>query len=115
MAHFFSQFVSVAPRFTNISGNLNIVANGNNKLRLTCNTDSSNPPSTITWYINENVTSFTEEISQSVGDYGGRITTNVLELVPTRDMDGFIVKCMANNVMSVNNVTSNVTLNLRCK
>jgi len=108
-------FPLVAPLFTNITGYANMIANGANKLTLSCTTDSSNPASTIAWYINGDIISLTGGVSQSAGSYGGRITTNVLELFPTREMDGYIVVCKAHNSMSLKNVSSSVTLDLKCK
>jgi len=57
----------------------------------------------------------TGAMSQHQGNYGGHITVNVLELAPTREMDGYTVECQAFNAMSVTNVSSDVSLDLRCK
>jgi len=106
---------SVAPRFTNITGDVNIVANGVNKLRLTCNTDSSNPASTIKWYMNGKIITSTGQMTHSNDSHGGTITSNVYEFAPTREMDGHVVECNATNGISVKDVGSSVTLDLRCK
>ena len=54
-------------------------------------------------------------MTQSPDSYGGYITSNVLEFVPTREMDGQVVECKATNGISVEDVGSSETLDLRCK
>jgi len=79
---------AVQPRYTNISGNTRVYADGVNKVTLTCQADSSNPRSTITWYRDGQQVSSTSQSTYTAGMYGGDITTQVLEFVPTREMDG---------------------------
>jgi len=54
-------------------------------------------------------------MTQSPDSHGGYITSNVLEFVPTREMDGQFVECKANNGILVKDVGSSVTLDLKCK
>jgi len=108
-------FASVAPRFTNLSDNLPVLANGSNKVRLTCTTDSSFPASTITWNRNGNVMDITTGISQLTGSYGGIVKTQVLEFVATSKMHGQLIECRASNGLPGDDVRSRVSLDIHCK
>ena len=107
-------FVSVAPRFTNIIGNNDIIANGVNKVRLTCRTDSARPPSTITWYRNGQLVTSSSAVRHEAGDYGGQVTIQELEFEARRETDGQIVECRVSNGLQ-SGVTVAFTLNMRCK
>ena len=111
-APFYSKCVSDAPRFTHITGNVNVIANGVNKLKLICTTDSSNPTSTITWYMDGKLVNVYEGMTNLTGSYG---TSHVHEFAPTPGMDGHVVECSASNAISVKDVSSSVTLDLKCK
>ena len=107
-------FVSVAPRFTNVTGNNNVIADGANIVRLTCRTDSSNPPSAITWYRNGLQIASSSTARHEAGDYGGQVTIQDLEFVASREMDGQRVECRASNELNTE-VTETSILNIRCK
>ena len=86
-----------------------------NKMTLTCRTDSSNPPSTITWYIDGVRVNTNKNTSLPDGDYGGQRTSQEMEFVPSREMDGKIVECRASNEISSDRAaSSSVSLNLQC-
>jgi len=107
---------SVQPRYTNITGNTRVWANGVNKVTLTCNTDSSNPRSTITWYRNGQQIGLTSQTTHTAGLYGGDITTQALEFIPTREMDGHTIECRAANQLSGADVAvSSVQFDVFCK
>jgi len=107
---------SVPPRFTNITGDVNIYANDVNVINLTCQTDSSSPASTIIWYRNGQLIPSEAIASQTVGDNGGLVTSQVLEFIPTREMDGQVVECRVTHSLSQETaVYSSVTLDLTCK
>ena len=85
-------------------------------MTLTCQTDSSNPRSTVTWYRNGQQIGLTSQSSYKAGLYGGEITTHPLDFVPTREMDGQIIECRAANQLSGNDVAiSSIQLDLLCK
>jgi len=110
-----SLLFSVSPRYTNISGNVDVFANGINKMTLTCSTDSSSPASSISWYISGRLVTSSKNISLNVGDFGGLVTSQKLDFVPSRAMDGHIVECKATNERSLENAaSSSVVLNLKC-
>ena len=112
----FKCMFSVAPRFTNITGNVNVYANGVNTITLACVTDSSNPASLITWYIDGKRVANSQATNHTVGEYGGRVTSQILLFVPSRAMVGQFVECKASNDAIVNIVaSSSVRLNLRCR
>ena len=107
---------SVSPRYTNISGNVDVFANGINKMTLTCSTDSSSQASSISWYISGRLVTSSKNISLNNGDFGGLVTSQELEFVPSRAMDGDVVECKATNERSLENAAaSSVVLNLKCK
>jgi len=107
---------SVAPIFTNITGDVHIHANDVNVVMLTCRTDSSSPAATIAWYRNNQRVHNKATISQTVGQNGGIVTSQVLEFVPTREMDGQVVECRAEHPLSKESrIYSSVTLDLICK
>ncbi|WAR05841.1 CADM2-like protein [Mya arenaria] len=85
---------------TTITGATDIYANGVNKVNLTCNTGSSNPSSSITWYRDSQLVTSSKPLTSTGGEYGGKITSQILEFVPTREMDGHVVECRAGNEMS---------------
>jgi len=106
---------SVPPGYAIIAGNTTAYADGTNKFRLTCSTDSSNPPSNITWYRGSQQVTSDQAASLSPGECGGNVTSQVMEFVATRNMDGQVVECRATNEMSGNNVTSRLHLDIWCK
>jgi len=106
----------VSPRFTNITGNGEINANGVNKLKLTCSTDSANPVSEILWYIDGKLVTSIMDVKHEIGENGGLVTSQTLEFLPSRDMDGQTVECKAlNDLSSIVLASSLVTLDLSCK
>jgi len=107
---------SVSPRFTNITGNTEMNANGVNKLKFTCSTDSANPAYAILWYRDGKPVTSIMEVKHEIGENGGLVTSQVLEFVPSRGMDGQTVECKALNELSaIVLASSSVTLDLRCK
>lgn len=107
---------SVPPRFANISGNRYFHANGVNVLDLTCQTDDSNPPANISWYINGHPIPSTNLTTEEVGQYGGKHTSQILALKPTRFMDKDKVECRVHNSEFRDNVELDFTnLDLMCK
>ena len=106
---------SVPPGYATITGNTTAYADGTNKLKLTCRTDSSNPPSNITWYRGSQQVTSDQDASLGPGGYGGNVTSQVMEFVARRDMDGQVVECRATHEMSGNNVTTRVHLDIWCK
>jgi len=91
-------------------------ANGVNKMTLTCRTDSSSPPSSITWYIDGLHVITSRNATLTDGDYGGQVTSQRLDFLPSREMDGRIVECRASNEISSDTAASSlVSLDLRCK
>ena len=89
-------------------------ANGVNTIALTCRTDSSNPPSSITWYI-DGLLVTTNNTTLTEGDFRGQVTSQQLEIVPSREMDDQIVECRASNEVSPDTVaSSSLSLSLRC-
>lgn len=92
-----------------------MLANGDNTMTLTCITDSSSPSASITWYIDGQRVNSNKILSHTDGDYGGRVTSQELEFVPLRHMDGEQVECIAFNELSMENTAfSSVALELRC-
>ena len=90
-------------------------ANGVNKLKLTCRTDSSSPPSVISWYIDGRLVTTNKNTTLRDGDYGGQVTSQELEIVASREMDGQVVECRASNEVSADTVaSSSASLDLRC-
>ena len=54
--------------------------------------------------------------NQTVGDNGGLVTSQLLEFVPTREMDDQVFECRATHPLSQETyVHSSVTLDLKCK
>jgi len=93
-----------------------VYANGVNTMTLTCRTDTSSPPSVITWYIDGLLVTSNKNTTLTDGDYGGQVTSQELEFVPLREMDGQVVECRASNDVSSDTVaTSSVALDLLCK
>jgi len=108
--------VLVKPRSTTISGNTTVYANGTNKVTLTCNTDSSNPQSAITWYRNGSRITNDKPQTPTTGSYGGVVVSQVLEFLASSEMDGDVIECRASNVLSGNDVVrSSVILDIICK
>ena len=104
------------PRFTNITGDVTIYANDVNVMNLTCQTDSSSPASTITWYRDGQLVHNTANVSQTVGENDGLVTSQIMMFIPTRAMDGHDVECRAIHPLSQGtSVHSSVTLDLKCK
>ena len=102
--------------YTNITGNSNIIANGQNELTLTCTTGVSYPVSDIRWYIGNTLINSTGSPTDQSADYGGVIRTRRLTIQPTRDQDGAVIVCEAwNEVNTDTPVRSSVTLDLTCK
>jgi len=92
-----------------------VYANGVNKLTLTCRTDSSSPPSVITWYIDGRLLTSNKNTTLTDGEYGGQVTSQKLEIVASREMDRQVVECMASNEVSAHTVaSSSASLDLRC-
>jgi len=92
-----------------------VYANGVNKLTLTCRTDSSSPPSVITWYIDRRLVTNIKNSTLTDGEFGGQVTSQDLEFVASRDMDGQVVECRASNEVSGDTVaSSSASLDLRC-
>ncbi len=84
------------------------------KAILTCESGSSNPTSRIVWrYKNQHK----EGVDRSVkpGDYGGNITTNMLEIEIKPDDHGAIVICEAINDDLQESVLNAITLSVKCK
>ena len=91
-------------------------ANGVNTMTLTCRTDTSSPPSVITWYIDGLHVNSNKNTTLTNGDYGGQVTSQELELVPSREMDGQVVECRASNdISSDTEASSSVALDILCK
>jgi len=107
---------TVRSLYTNITGNSNIIANGQNELTLTCTTGVSYPVSDIRWYIGNTLINSTGSPTDQSADYGGVIRTRRLTIQPTRDQDGAVIVCEAwNEVNTDTPVRSSVTLDLTCK
>jgi len=105
----------VPPRYTTISGDTHVYANGVNKITLTCGTDSSSPPSSITWYMDGLRVTSNKNTTLTNGDYGGQLTSQELQFVPSREMDGQVVECRASNeIYSDTAASSSLSLDLRC-
>ncbi|XP_052805208.1 hemicentin-2-like [Mya arenaria] len=99
---------------TTITGNPAIVANGVNTVRLTCTTGSSNPASSITWYLDGQQDTSDKPVQEGVGQYGGKVSSQVLVFTPSRDMDGLLIKCRAGNGLSGSSfVEDQVALDLK--
>ena len=75
-----SKMFSVAPNFTNITGDVHIHANDVNVVMLTCRTDSSSPAATIAWYRNNQRVHNKATLSQNVGQNGGLVTSQCWNL-----------------------------------
>ena len=85
-------------------------------MNLTCQTDSSSPASTITWYRDGQLVPNAANVSHTVGENGGLVTSQMIMFVPTREMDGHDVECKAIHPLSQEtSVHSSVTLDLKCK
>lgn len=97
-----------------MTGNNGVIADGFNKLRLTCRTDSANPPSTITWYKNGQLVTSANIKRYETGEYGGQVTIQDLEILASPDIDGHVVECRASNGLK-SEVTGKLTLDVRCK
>ena len=113
---YFPIYVAVAPTTVSLTGNQQIIANGQNKLTLSCTTDSANPTATVTWW--NGASQITTGVSQtsSPGSYGGRNTVGKLEIRPTRDMDGDSISCRTSNSQGPSDpLEDRVALNLTCK
>ena len=104
------------PRYTNITGNIDVFANGVNKIIVSCSTDSASPAASITWFVDDHLVYSNKTIILTNGDHGGQVTSQELEFVPSREMDGQIVECKASNGLSFENTASSTfALDLRCK
>ena len=78
--------------------------------------ESSNPLSTITWRVGgAPVTS--SKTSTVNGAYNGRVTTQQLQLVATRDMHGKSIVCHVYNTVNTQTPVASIQkiLNLKCK
>ena len=109
-------YVAVPPTNLSIAGNQQIIANGQNMLTLTCTTDTAYPYPTVIWQ-NGNL-DITAGVNQSDRDgaYGGRIAEGKLHVRPTRDMDGDIIWCSAENALNHDSSVRNfITFDLLCK
>ncbi|XP_060563629.1 contactin-1-like [Ruditapes philippinarum] len=91
--------IQFKPLTTTITGNNNIIANGITALTLDCTSGSSNPISDITWTINNVISKATQDLFNLSGEYGGIKRRQRLILTPTRDNDGDIVSCEAQNIL----------------
>ncbi|XP_053391409.1 nephrin-like, partial [Mercenaria mercenaria] len=106
--------VTFKPLTTTISGNRNIIANGQNTLPLLCTSGSSNPISDITWRINSVITPSNGSLSDQSAEYGGQKRRQRLTLTPTRDNDGDSISCEAQNSIGTSEINT-VKLDLRCR
>ena len=100
-----------------ISGNNNIVANGNNRLYLVCETESCYPAASIKWKNgSEELPNNSAQVTEQTGLYGGSNYSQILMLTPTRYMDGDKIVCEGSNSLSGNQpVAKSVILDLKCK
>ena len=106
----------VPPRYVNITGQHTVFANGVNTVNLTCRSESSNPSSTISWLISGDRYTGSTQTSAFTGEYGGTVTSDLLELKATREMNGQVVKCIASNSLSGSSpVSTEVLLEIYCK
>ncbi|XP_052819322.1 synaptogenesis protein syg-2-like isoform X2 [Mya arenaria] len=96
-----SKYVNLIVEFpaltTTITGATGIYANGVNKVTLTCSTGSSNPASIINWFRNNQTITSNESLVNMSGEYGGKLTSQVIKFVPTHKMDGHVMECRAGN------------------
>ena len=107
---------AVAPTSISLSGNQQIIANGQNKLTLTCTTDSAYPTATVTWWNGSSQITVGTSQTTSSGYYGGTTTVGKLEIRPTRTMDGDSISCQGSNTQGPSNPPEDqVALNLKCK
>ena len=87
--------VDFAPEFVKISVRPERPRAGHN-VTLVCETDSSYPTSTITWWTNgEQLEGATEMIVD--GDHGGFVTSSHLQLRMTPEHHGVVITCDASN------------------
>ena len=107
-------FIWVAPRFTNVTGINDVIANGVNTVRLTCRTDSANPPSTITWYRNGQQVASSSTARHEAGDCWGQVTIQDLEFKARRELNGQVVECRSSNGLPSGD-SGTFILNIRCK
>jgi len=107
---------TVPPRYVNISGQYSVFANGVNTVNLTCRSESSNPSSIISWRISGERYTGSTQTSTFTGEYGGTVTSDLLVLTATREMNGQVVECVASNSMSGSAaVNKDVVLEIYCK
>ena len=84
------------------------------KAILTCESGSSNPTARIVWrYKNENLQGV--DTSVKPGEYGGNITTNMLEIEIKPEDHGAIIICEAMNDALTESVHNAKTLSVKCK
>lgn len=84
------------------------------KAIMTCETGSSNPTSRIVWrYKNKHYEGVDTNVK--AGEYGGNITTNMLEIEIKPEDHGAIIICEAINDELQESVLNAKTLSVKCK
>ncbi len=84
------------------------------KAVLTCESGSSNPTARIVWrYKNQHYPGVDTNVKK--GEYGGNITTNMLEIEVKPEDDGSVYICEANNDELQESVHNAKTLSVKCK
>ena len=81
---------------------------------LTCKTDSSNPAVELRWRHNGNLLPTTDS-SAVAGPFGGKITTNVLQIDVSTQHVGAVFTCEARHNATQSTVHNSTILSIKCK
>lgn len=81
-----------------------------------CTTDSSNPASSIRWFVEGEDRTYLSEANQQDGDYSGQYVTSQLSLLLSRNNAGQNVTCIPSFEGDTHDVLMrNVLTNTTCK
>lgn len=89
-------------------------ARAGQKYTLTCECSSSNPEAEIIWLHNSQRLQG-NNLALMNGSNGGKITINILEIVPTPDDHMAVYGCRATNHAVVKAINDGITLDILCK
>ena len=108
--------ISVPPLSVNITTNPK-VAKAGQKFSLRCESSSSNPEAEIIWLRDGQQIMDANGADGAVknGTNGGKITINVLDIIPTAEDHLAVYGCRATNIAWDQSVNDGMTLNVLCK
>jgi hypothetical protein len=109
----FRMAVEFPPRIVDISVAPENPVEGQSAV-LTCRTDSSNPEVDLRWRHNGNLLPTTDS-SSADGPFGGRVTTNVLQIDVTTQHVGAVFTCEARHNSTQSTVHNSTILSIKCE